>query len=301
MAGGKKPPNARRATRRDDSRRDRRIDTAAKKAGIQEETRFSRSTGPKSPPQELIRALRAGEPKKVVTVRRAGKDLDLNVFLGGPCDREEQAAIARDQTLMCCRGPAPRRDSPAPEKRFISPSIITKKRDGGRLSPEEIAEFMGGFVRGEVPEYQMSALAMAIYFRGMDAAETASLVEVMLKSEATLQWPKDFGTLVDKHSTGGIGDKTSLVIAPLLACCGLKVPMISGRGLGATGGTLDKLESIPGFRTNLSTDEIRNVVKRVGCVITGATADLVPADRKLYALRTSRARSPVSRLSARAS
>jgi pyrimidine-nucleoside phosphorylase len=131
----------------------------------------------------------------------------------------------------------------------------------------------------------MSALAMAIYFRGMDAAETASLVEVMLKSGATLQWPKDFGTLVDKHSTGGIGDKTSLVIAPLLACCGLKVPMISGRGLGATGGTLDKLESIPGFRTNLSTDEILNVVERVGCVITGATADLVPADRKLYALR----------------
>ena len=164
-------------------------------------------------------------------------------------------------------------------------AIITKKRDGGRLSPEEIAEFMGGFVRGDVPEYQMSALAMAIFFRGMDAAETAALVEVMLKSGATLQWPKDFGTLVDKHSTGGIGDKTSLVIAPLLACCGLKVPMISGRGLGATGGTLDKLESIPGFRTNLSTDEIRTVVDRVGCVITGATADLVPADRKLYALR----------------
>jgi pyrimidine-nucleoside phosphorylase len=131
----------------------------------------------------------------------------------------------------------------------------------------------------------MSALAMAIYFRGMDAAETASLVDVMLKSGATLQWPKDFGTLVDKHSTGGIGDKTSLVIAPLLACCGLRVPMISGRGLGATGGTLDKLESILGFRTNLSTDEIRTVVERVGCVITGATADLVPADRKLYALR----------------
>ena len=164
-------------------------------------------------------------------------------------------------------------------------AIITKKRDGGRLSPEEIAEFMGGFVRGDVPEYQMSALAMAIFFRGMDAAETAALVEVMLRSGATLQWPKDFGTLVDKHSTGGIGDKTSLVIAPLLACCGLKVPMISGRGLGATGGTLDKLESIPGFRTNLSTDEIRTVVDRVGCVITGATADLVPADRKLYALR----------------
>src|SRR5262245_32561203 len=160
-----------------------------------------------------------------------------------------------------------------------------KKRDGGRLSAEEIAAFIGGFVRGEVPEYQMSALAMAIFFRGMDAGETAALVDVMLRSGATLQWPAGFGTLVDKHSTGGIGDKTSLVIAPLLACCGLKVPMISGRGLGATGGTLDKLESIPGFRTNLTSEEIRAVVDKVGCVITGATADLVPAGWQLYALR----------------
>jgi pyrimidine-nucleoside phosphorylase len=164
-------------------------------------------------------------------------------------------------------------------------ATIVKKRDGGKLSREEIATFMGGFTSGDVPEYQMSALAMAVYFQGMDAEERAALVEVMLGSGATLQWPKGFGTMVDKHSTGGVGDKTSLVIAPLLACCGLKVPMISGRGLGATGGTLDKLESIPGFRTNLSMDEIRDVVDRVGCVITGATADLVPADRKLYALR----------------
>jgi pyrimidine-nucleoside phosphorylase len=164
-------------------------------------------------------------------------------------------------------------------------AIISKKRDGDRLTTDEIAEFMGGFVRGEVPEYQMSALAMAIFFRGMDPTETAALVDVMLRSGATLQWPAGFGTLVDKHSTGGIGDKTSLVIAPLLACCGLKVPMISGRGLGATGGTLDKLESIHGFRTNLTSDEIRKVVDKVGCVITGATADLVPADKKLYALR----------------
>src|SRR5258708_7108432 len=109
-------------------------------------------------------------------------------------------------------------------------AIITKKRDGGRLTAHEISQFIGGLVRGD----------------------RAGLVDVMLKSGATLQWPKNFGTLVDKHSTGGIGDKTSLIIAPLLACCGLKVPMISGRGLGATGGTLDKLESIPGFRTNLT-------------------------------------------------
>ena len=164
-------------------------------------------------------------------------------------------------------------------------ATIVKKRDGGKLSREEIATFMGGFVSGNVPEYQMSALAMAVYFQGMDAEERAALVEVMLGSGATLEWPKGFGTMVDKHSTGGVGDKTSLIIAPLLACCGLKNPMISGRGLGATGGTLDKLESIPGFRTNLSTEEVYKVVDKVGCVITGATADLVPADRKLYALR----------------
>jgi pyrimidine-nucleoside phosphorylase len=164
-------------------------------------------------------------------------------------------------------------------------AIITKKRDGGALSPDEIAAFIGGFVSGDVAEYQMSALAMAIYFQGMDVTERSALVEVMLNSGATLQWPEGFGTLVDKHSTGGVGDKISLPLAPLLACCGLKVPMISGRGLGATGGTLDKLEAIPGFRTNLTAEEIRDVVERVGCVITGATANLVPADRKLYALR----------------
>jgi pyrimidine-nucleoside phosphorylase len=164
-------------------------------------------------------------------------------------------------------------------------AIISKKRDGGTLTTDEIVHFMEGFVRGDVPEYQMSSLAMAIFFRGMDATETAALVDVMLRSGATLTWPAGSGTMVDKHSTGGIGDKTSLIIAPLLACCGLKVPMISGRGLGATGGTLDKLESIPGFRTNLDDGEIHKVVEKVGCVITGATADLVPADKKLYALR----------------
>lgn len=168
----------------------------------------------------------------------------------------------------------------------MNPSqIIAKKRDGGELSRDEIAAFVGAFTHdsGVKPE-QMAALAMAIYLRGMTAAETAALVEVMLLSGATLMWP-DAAQVVDKHSTGGIGDKTSLPLAPILACCGLQVPMISGRGLGATGGTLDKLESIPGFRTNLTLDELKDVVHHVGCVITGATADLVPADRKLYALR----------------
>jgi pyrimidine-nucleoside phosphorylase len=131
----------------------------------------------------------------------------------------------------------------------------------------------------------MSALAMAIYLRGMSTAEIAALTDNMLASGEVFTWPAGGALKVDKHSTGGIGDKVSLPLAPMLACCGLQVPMISGRGLGATGGTLDKLEAIPGFRTNLSMDEMRAVTEKVGCVISGATADLVPADRKLYALR----------------
>ena len=138
---------------------------------------------------------------------------------------------------------------------------------------------------GDVPDYQMSAWAMAVFLRGMTVAEIAALTEHMLHSGATFKWPAGEAPKVDKHSTGGIGDKVSLPLAPLLACCDLQVPMISGRGLGATGGTLDKLEAIPGFRTNLSTAEMQAVTRKVGCVISGATADLVPADRKLYALR----------------
>ncbi|MBA4107136.1 MAG: thymidine phosphorylase [Pirellula sp.] len=163
--------------------------------------------------------------------------------------------------------------------------IIQKKRDREPLTDAEIAAFIDGYARGAIPDYQMSALAMAIYLNGMTADETASLTDHMLASGAHFEWPDDGVPRVDKHSTGGIGDKTSLLLAPMLACCGLEVPMISGRGLGATGGTLDKLEAIPGFRTNLTMEEVRAVVAKTGCVITGATADLVPADRKLYALR----------------
>jgi pyrimidine-nucleoside phosphorylase len=162
---------------------------------------------------------------------------------------------------------------------------IAKKRDGEELSHEEIAHFIGGFAQEAIPDYQMAALAMAIYLRGMTTAETAALTDEMLASGQVLDWPDDGRAVVDKHSTGGVGDKTSLSLAPLLACCGLRVPMLSGRGLGATGGTLDKLEAIPGFRTNLEMNEIRSVVDRVGCVITGASRELAPADRKLYALR----------------
>lgn len=164
-------------------------------------------------------------------------------------------------------------------------SIIARKRDGGELSAGEIEAFVAGFTRGDVHDYQASALLMAIYLRGMTDDETAALTDAMLHSGTTLVWPDGSPPQVDKHSTGGIGDKTSLVLAPLLACCGVQVPMVSGRGLGPTGGTLDKLESIPGFRTDLSIDEIHRIVDRVGCVITGASAEIAPADRKLYALR----------------
>lgn len=164
-------------------------------------------------------------------------------------------------------------------------SLISKKRDGGELTAEEIGALIAGYVRGDVPDYQMSAWAMAVYLRGMTVVETAALTEHMLCSGVTFTWPAGEASKVDKHSTGGIGDKVSLPLAPLLACCDVQVPMISGRGLGATGGTLDKLEAIPGFCTNLSTAEFQSVCRRVGCVISGATANLVPADRKLYALR----------------
>jgi pyrimidine-nucleoside phosphorylase len=163
--------------------------------------------------------------------------------------------------------------------------LIEKKRDGSPLSRGEISEFINGFTAGDIPEYQMAALAMAIYFQGMTFEEVTALTETMMHSgdvidTSTIALPK-----VDKHSTGGIGDKVSLVLAPLVACCDVSVPMISGRGLGITGGTLDKLESIPGYRTDLDTQEFLQMLNTCGCVITGQTASLAPADRKLYALR----------------
>ena len=168
---------------------------------------------------------------------------------------------------------------------MLPAAVISRKRDGHRLAVDEIEAFIAGFTAGEIPDYQMSALAMAICCRGMDAVETFALTRALLDSGDTLARTDAPGRRVDKHSTGGIGDKVSLILAPLLACCGLEVPMLSGRGLGATGGTLDKLESIPGFRAQLSTPDLLRIAERVGCVIAGATEDLVPADRKLYALR----------------
>jgi pyrimidine-nucleoside phosphorylase len=163
--------------------------------------------------------------------------------------------------------------------------IIQKKRDGGALSPAEIAFFVDGYTAGRVPDYQASALAMAVFFRGMTPEETLALTRSMMETGEVLDLSDLPGPRVDKHSTGGVGDKTSLVLAPLAAACGAFVPMISGRGLGHTGGTLDKLESIPGFRVGLSLDEFRSDLRRTGMAFIGQTPQIAPADRKLYALR----------------
>jgi len=163
--------------------------------------------------------------------------------------------------------------------------IIMKKRSGKELSREEIEFLIGGYVAGSIPDYQISAWAMAVYFQGMTPAETGVLTEVMLKSGKVIDLSGIPGPFIDKHSTGGVGDKTSLILAPLVASLGIKDPMMSGRALGHTGGTLDKLESIPGYRTNLTVEEFREIILKDGFAMTGQTKEIVPADRLLYALR----------------
>lgn len=168
---------------------------------------------------------------------------------------------------------------------MLAQEIIRRKRDGATLSAAEIKAFIGGLTRGEVSEGQAAAFAMAVFFRKMEIAERVALTEAMRDSGAVLDWSDLPGPAVDKHSTGGVGDNVSLMLAPMLAACGAYVPMISGRGLGHTGGTLDKLDAVPGYATQPDLPLLRKVVREVGCAIIGQTADLAPADKRLYAIR----------------
>ena len=164
--------------------------------------------------------------------------------------------------------------------------LIQRKRDGQELGAEELSELVLAYARGDVPDYQLAAFCMAVYFRGLSSAETFALTDAMVRSGETIDLGAAIGRrVVDKHSTGGVGDKTTLVVGPIVAACGVPFGKMSGRGLGHTGGTLDKLESIPGFRVELTTEELIAQVREIGIAIVGQTADLVPADKKLYALR----------------
>jgi len=175
--------------------------------------------------------------------------------------------------------------TPVSAQTFRAIDVIRKKRDDGELSRIEIESLVNAYTRGDIPDYQVSAWLMAVVLRGMTRAETASLTDAMLRSGEVLDLSSIAARKVDKHSTGGVGDKTSLVLAPLAAAAGVAVPMISGRGLGHTGGTLDKLEAIPGFNVNLPVAQFRRVLESCGCAMIGQTAEIAPADRKLYALR----------------
>ncbi|MBV9879448.1 MAG: thymidine phosphorylase [Gemmatirosa sp.] len=168
---------------------------------------------------------------------------------------------------------------------MLAQSLIERKRDGGRIAPDEFRAFARAYAAGDIPDYQMAAFLMAVYWRGLDRTETAALTDAMLTSGDMLHLEHLGIGRVDKHSTGGVGDKVSLVLAPLVAALGVAVPMMSGRGLGHTGGTLDKLESIPGFRTDIPLDAATRQLERLGCVLIGQTREIAPADRKMYALR----------------
>ncbi len=168
---------------------------------------------------------------------------------------------------------------------MVVPPLIERKRDGGALSDEEWRGLVDAYANDSLPDYQMSALAMAVYFRGLTPGELAALTDAMLASGDRLDFSDETRPVIDKHSTGGVGDKTSLLLAPMLAACGAVVPMMSGRGLGHTGGTLDKLESIPGLRTDIGLPRAVRQARDIGLVMIGQTAEIAPADRKLYALR----------------
>jgi len=163
--------------------------------------------------------------------------------------------------------------------------LILKKREGGHLSESEIEQLVSGYTKGEIPDYQFSAFLMAAFLKGLDSKEIYYLTEAMLSSGKSVDLSRIAGPKIDKHSTGGVGDKVSLILAPLVAACGVTVPMIAGRGLGHTGGTLDKLESIPGYKTDLSLAKFTSVLEKIGLGIIGQTEEIAPADKKIYALR----------------
>src|SRR3954453_15782808 len=166
------------------------------------------------------------------------------------------------------------------------PELIERKRDGGELSADELAELMLGYAKGEIPDYQLAAFCMAVFFRGLSSAETYALTDALIRTGETVDLHGALGRkVVDKHSTGGVGDKTSIAVGPIVAACGVPFGKMSGRGLGHTGGTVDKLEAIPGYRVELTTEEFVSQVREVGIAIIGQSANLVPADKKLYALR----------------
>ncbi|XP_044860427.1 thymidine phosphorylase isoform X1 [Mauremys mutica] len=201
-----------------------------------------------------------------------------------------QGQAAPSAAPACCPHPGSVPAAPGPMDRTgpgsSFPELIRKKRDGEKLLDEEIRRFVRAVTRGELQEGQMGAMLMAIRLRGMDPDETLTLTREMAVSGRVLEWPDSWQRrLVDKHSTGGVGDKVSLPLAPALAACGCKVPMISGRGLGHTGGTLDKLESVPGFNVSQSPEQMKCILEQVGCCIVGQSEDLVPADKVLYGLR----------------
>jgi pyrimidine-nucleoside phosphorylase len=252
------------------------------------------------------------EPVTVLTGALASPPVGVIMPLGGvgpdstcsPGDFEQASTSARVPTAAAygsgriagqlTRRLAPRGRTRAPrlavfgypasmERTLVE--LLAAKRDGESLPAEEIGHLVGSFVDGTLADYQMAAFLMAVFFRGLDDAETVALTEAMLRSGLVLDLSAVSGTKVDKHSTGGVGDKISICLAPLVAACGVPVPMVSGRGLGHTGGTLDKLEAIPGFRTDLSTEDFARIVKDIGACMIGQTRDIAPADKRMYALR----------------
>src|SRR6185312_7406344 len=221
--------------------------------------------------------------RRLSGARRRDHGTALGGARGLPLRRQRAARRSARGTRPSARRDAER--EPLLNAPVLPQELIRRKRDGGALSDDEIADFVQGLADGRITEGQAAAFAMAVLFRGLDDRERTALTSAMARSGRILDWSGLAQPVVDKHSTGGVGDKVSLILAPLAAACGLAVPMISGRGLGHTGGTLDKLAAIPGYDTAPSVEHFQRVVREVGCAIIGQTDEMAPADRRLYAIR----------------